>query len=123
MAKKEEHGLVGLVRGVSIRFEAAEEKLTELEAEGKHFAKNIESRLAEIERLEDAIATSNQEITELHARRNELRNEYMEASFNGDAETERAIKAERANLDEQLEQHTAERDKAESKLNRLRSEL
>ena len=123
MPKKEEHGLVGLVRGVSIRFERAEEKLTELENEGKHFAKNIERRLAEIEKLENSISESNTAIAELEERRDELRREWMEASFNGDAETERAIKAERANLDKQLEHHTAERNTAESKVNQLRSTL
>jgi chromosome segregation ATPase len=123
MVKKNESGLVGLVRGVSARFEEAERTLTTLEDEGKTLQKKLPKLLGDIESCEVTISESDEQISQLQARRNQLRSEYMEASFAGDTETERAIKAERANLDKKLEQHAAERDKAQTNLNRLRSNL
>jgi chromosome segregation ATPase len=123
MADKRYSGLNGLVKGLNKRLETTEERTIELEKLGQHFRNNVHERLAEIDKLESAIAEYDSSIVTSQASRDELRNEYMEASCNGDNATAQAIQGERVVIDSQLEDLKAKREQAAGKLNQTRSNL
>ena len=116
-------GIVALTRGLNPRLEDAESVLTELSKSATHFEKNLDKRLEEIEKLEHAVSEADTEIQSLQARRDELRNGYLEASFNGDTDAQREVTSERQGIDNLLQQHTFERDKATASLNQIRSSV
>lgn len=123
MGSKKETSVVSLARGLNSRYEAMEEKLSELEASGKQLQRKLPEMLSEIENLENTVAEADREIQTLQARRDELRNEYMEASFSGDSETERAIKAERTSVDSSIQDQTSKRETGQTNLTRVKGNL
>src|SRR5215204_2095647 len=116
-------GFVQMATGLNIRLESGEERISELEKEAAHFAKNIDARLAEVERLEGIVSECDGEIESLQARRDELRADFMESSFLGDTATSQAIQTERAAVDKKLDELRAKRESAQATLNRTRSSI
>ena len=121
--KRKSVGIVELTKAYNRRIEEVEERLLVLGQEAEHFAKTLPGILDSIETCEVTIETCDTSIAELQARRDVLRNEYMEASFSGQDETARAITAERQGIDASIDTHKGEREKAETNLNRLKSNL